>query len=111
MPAGLRAGIGSSETEQVLNDLNKALLSAIESGGTAFLSNAIVGGKFLLRMCIVNFRTSLDDIEFLPGFIAEIGAEIFAAMQQERTDRAAVERLTRARVKPQAPRVFVADSG
>jgi len=30
VPAGLRAGIGSSETEQVLNDLNKALLSAIE---------------------------------------------------------------------------------
>jgi len=41
-------------------------------------------------MCIVNFRTSLDDIEFLPGFIAEIGARIFASMQQERTDRAAV---------------------
>ena len=41
----------------------------------------MVDGKYLLRMCIVNFRTSLEDIEALPGLIAEIGKRTFEMMQ------------------------------
>jgi hypothetical protein len=59
------------------------LLGEIETSGSAFLSNAVVDGKYLLRMCIVNFRTALEDIEALPGLIADIGARTFAAMQKE----------------------------
>ena len=53
----------------------------IEKSGAAFLSNAVVDGKYLLRMCIVNFRTSLEDIEALPGLIAGIGKRTFEMMQ------------------------------
>lgn len=81
VPPELRASIGSVETEETLNRLNQALLQEIEHSGEAYLSNAVVGGKFLLRMCIVNFRTSLEDIEFLPGFIARVGAHAFATMR------------------------------
>jgi aromatic-L-amino-acid decarboxylase len=83
VPRALRPGIGSERTETLLNRLNQALLNAIETGGQVFLSNAVVSGKFLLRMCIVNFRTSLHDIESLPGLIAEVGAKIFSAMHNE----------------------------
>lgn len=53
----MRNRSGSEEGEAYLNRLNASILTAIESGGDAFLSNAVVDGKFALRACIVNFRT------------------------------------------------------
>jgi hypothetical protein len=55
--------------------VKQALLSRIEKSGEAFFSNAIVDGRFALRLCIVNFRTSLNDIEALPDLIARFGRE------------------------------------
>ena len=46
------------------------------------LSYAIVEGTILLRACVVNFRTSLEDIEALPGIVTRIGREIDATMRQ-----------------------------
>jgi glutamate/tyrosine decarboxylase-like PLP-dependent enzyme len=83
VPATLRALPASAETEALINRLNQSLLGEIETSGSAFLSNAVVDGRYLLRMCVVNFRTSLEDIEALPGLIGEIGARTFAAMQKE----------------------------
>jgi glutamate/tyrosine decarboxylase-like PLP-dependent enzyme len=83
VPGALRSSAGTEDTESLLNRLNQDLLSDIEKSGEAFLSNAIVEGKYLLRMCIVNFRTSLKDIESLPELIAESGARTFATMQND----------------------------
>ena len=47
----------------------------MEKSGEAFLSNALVGGRFVLRACIVNFHTSLGDIEALPPLLSRLGAE------------------------------------
>jgi hypothetical protein len=58
---------------QYLDDLNRQILTRIEESGEAFLSNAIVHGKFALRMCIVNFRTTLQDILSLPGIVERHG--------------------------------------
>ncbi len=82
VPSAMRAAPASEETEAMLNRLNQALLDRIEQSGAAFLSNAVVDGKYLLRMCIVNFRTSLADIEALPRLIADIGKQTFAEMQE-----------------------------
>jgi glutamate/tyrosine decarboxylase-like PLP-dependent enzyme len=71
-----RAGAGDQEAEEYLNRLNQHLLTRIEKSGEAFLSNAVIGGKFALRACIVNFRTSNVDIDALPGFIARLGGEV-----------------------------------
>ena len=68
----------------MLNRLNQALLARDRNSGEAFLSNAVVDGRYLLRMCIVNFRTSLEDIEALPGMISEQGSRTYASMQSER---------------------------
>jgi glutamate/tyrosine decarboxylase-like PLP-dependent enzyme len=75
VPSDLQGRAGEPETEEYLNRLNQNLLTRIEKSGEAFLSNAVVGGKFVLRACVVNFRTSSVDIDALPGFIARLGGE------------------------------------
>jgi len=74
---------GSEETEAYLNQLNAELLSRLQRGGEAFLSNAVVRGTFLLRACIVNFRTSLEDIEALPVLVTRLGRQLDAALRPE----------------------------
>ena len=59
------------------------LLTAVENSGEAFLSNAVVGGKFLLRACIVNFHTSLGDIEALPALLSRLGTETDNTLRPE----------------------------
>jgi aromatic-L-amino-acid decarboxylase len=72
---------GSLEVEQYLNALNTALLTRLQKSGEAFLSNAMIGETFVLRACIVNFRTSLEDIEALPAIIIRMGRETDAAIR------------------------------
>jgi len=72
---------GSQESEHYLNALNAELLTRLQKSGEAFLSNAVIGGTFVLRACIVNFRTSLEDIEALPGIVIRIGREVDAAIR------------------------------
>lgn len=72
---------GSEQVETYLNRLNAELLTRLQKSGEAFLSNAVVAGKFLLRACVVNFRTSLEDIEALPTLVTRIGREVDVAMR------------------------------
>jgi glutamate/tyrosine decarboxylase-like PLP-dependent enzyme len=62
--------------EPQLEALNRKILDRIEASGEAFVSNAVVNGKFALRACIVNFRTRLEDVEFLPDLAARLGREL-----------------------------------
>jgi glutamate/tyrosine decarboxylase-like PLP-dependent enzyme len=59
--------------EEYLNRLNSQLLARLEQSGEVFLSNAVVKGKFALRLCIVNFRTTPDDIRALPEIVIRHG--------------------------------------
>ena len=52
------------------------VLTRLQEGGDAFVSHAVVQGAFLLRACVVNFRTTLDDIAALPDLVARIGAAV-----------------------------------
>jgi aromatic-L-amino-acid/L-tryptophan decarboxylase len=72
VPRDLRSRLGDPEVEESLNKLNQELLERINKSGEAFLSNAVIDGKFALRACIVNFRTSHNDIEALPDFVARL---------------------------------------
>jgi len=40
-----------------------------------------VEGSYLLRACIVNFRTRLADIEALPPIVARLGRAVDAEMR------------------------------
>jgi aromatic-L-amino-acid/L-tryptophan decarboxylase len=70
-------------TEAYLNQLNTALLDHLQTGGEAYVSNAVIGDKFVLRACIVNFQTSLADIERLPGIVVQLGRVLDGTMRPE----------------------------
>jgi aromatic-L-amino-acid/L-tryptophan decarboxylase len=55
-------GNGQS-TEEFLNRFNADLLKRIVQAGKIYLSNAMLRGKFCLRACIVNHRTTDADID------------------------------------------------
>jgi glutamate/tyrosine decarboxylase-like PLP-dependent enzyme len=73
VPAGLRSALGAAPVEQYLDALNRQLLEELERGGAAFVSNAVIRGRFVLRACIVNFNTSVEDVEALPSIVASAG--------------------------------------
>lgn len=72
--------VPSGVTEEYLNQLNQRLLTAIEKSGEAFLSNAVVEGKYALRACIVNFRAAAGDIEAMSQLIVRLGREVHAEL-------------------------------
>jgi glutamate/tyrosine decarboxylase-like PLP-dependent enzyme len=76
VPADLRRSIGTAATERHLNELNEALLDRLQCGGEAFVSNAVIRGRYVLRACIVNFHTSAADVEALPETVARIGRSL-----------------------------------
>jgi len=81
VPRDLRGELGSATTEEYLNRLNQDLLSRVEKSGEAFLSNAVVGGMFVLRACVVNFHTSEQDIDALPDLLSRLGRQADAALR------------------------------
>jgi aromatic-L-amino-acid/L-tryptophan decarboxylase len=80
VPPALRPQLGSETVETYLDELNRRVLTAVEKSGDAFLSNAVVGGRFVLRACIVNFHTALGDIEALPPLLSRLGREAGTAL-------------------------------
>jgi glutamate/tyrosine decarboxylase-like PLP-dependent enzyme len=84
VPLDLRSRLRSEEVEAYLGRLNQELLTAVEKSGEAFLSNALIGGRFLLRACIVNFHTSLADVEALPPLLSRLGRRADVALRRGR---------------------------
>ncbi|HEY5624575.1 MAG TPA: aminotransferase class V-fold PLP-dependent enzyme, partial [Gammaproteobacteria bacterium] len=80
VPEDLRDRAG--ENRAYLDALNKALLSDIQKGGNAFLSNAIVDGDYLLRACFVNFRTRESDVDRVLELVSSKGRELDARMRK-----------------------------
>jgi glutamate/tyrosine decarboxylase-like PLP-dependent enzyme len=81
IPADLKSN--SDRVGEYLNQLNTELLTRLQNSGEAYLSNAVIDGKFALRACVVNFRTSLEDIEALPEIVLRIGREADSALRSE----------------------------
>jgi aromatic-L-amino-acid/L-tryptophan decarboxylase len=69
---------GTPETEEYLNALNQELRDRLERGGETYVSNAVVDGAYLLRACVVNFRTTAADMAALPEIVKRVGAEVHA---------------------------------
>ncbi len=62
-----------------LDALNKALLVAIQKSGVAVPSHTIIDGRFAIRVCITNHRTTDADLNRLMETARRLGAEIAAA--------------------------------
>ena len=50
-----------------------------------FVSNAVLDGRFLLRACIVNFRTTVADVEALLEIVVRHGHALDAALRSQLT--------------------------
>jgi len=74
VPDDLRRRLGTPEVEDYLNRVNQDLLTRLEQSGEAFLSKAMIAGRFALRACIVNFRTTREDLEAVTALCARLGA-------------------------------------
>lgn len=60
--------------EEELNTLNERLLIALQRDGSSYLSNALIGGRFSLRGCVMNYRTTSGDMEILLDDLRRVAA-------------------------------------
>jgi glutamate/tyrosine decarboxylase-like PLP-dependent enzyme len=81
VPRDLRAKLGDAAVEAHLNTLNQTLLDRLQRGGEAFVSNAVVDGRYLLRACIVNFHTDRADVEALVTTVLRVGQDVDAEIR------------------------------
>ncbi|MGK7311602.1 MAG: pyridoxal phosphate-dependent decarboxylase family protein [Candidatus Longimicrobiales bacterium M2_2A_002] len=80
LPTELQDRLDDDRTTEYLNELNEALLDRIQRSGEAFVSNAVLNGRYVLRACIVNFNTTTDDVDALPEIVARIGRGVHSDM-------------------------------
>jgi glutamate/tyrosine decarboxylase-like PLP-dependent enzyme len=81
VPPELRDAIDTASAEAYLNRLNEELLERIQRSGDAFVSNAVIRGRYALRACIVNFNTAAADVDALPEIVVRIGRETHEAVR------------------------------
>jgi glutamate/tyrosine decarboxylase-like PLP-dependent enzyme len=87
VPRDLRSQVGEPAVEPHLDALNRELLDRLQRGGEAFVSNAIVAGRYVLRACIVNFHTARADVEALPEIVVRIGQAVDAELRRTAPER------------------------
>lgn len=81
VPAELAPLAADPPVAAYLDALNRGLLDALQRGGEVFVSNAVVGERYLLRACIVNFHSTEADVRALPGIVRRAGAVVDAALR------------------------------
>jgi hypothetical protein len=59
-------------------------MERVQKGGRAYISNATVNGRFALRACITNFRTTRFDIDQTLEAIRE-AAQTISSQRREGT--------------------------
>jgi hypothetical protein len=69
--------------EEYLDLLNNRLMTEIQLDGRVYCSNAVLGGRFCLRSCIVNFRTEAEDLDALLDVASELGGKLDVELRPE----------------------------
>jgi aromatic-L-amino-acid decarboxylase len=87
VPRDLRAKLGEPAVERYLDVLNQAVLDRLQRSGEAFVSNAVVGHRYVLRACIVNFHVTQADVEATVDIAARLGREVHAELVAANTER------------------------
>jgi glutamate/tyrosine decarboxylase-like PLP-dependent enzyme len=78
VPPDLPPGEGR---EGYLDLLNERLMTEVQQEGRVFFSNAVLAGRFVLRACIVNFRTEAEDLDAALDVAAEVGSRLDAELR------------------------------
>jgi glutamate/tyrosine decarboxylase-like PLP-dependent enzyme len=71
VPAQLR-----NQASQAIDAFNERLLVALQRDGSSYLSNTTLGGRFALRGCVLNYRTTLRDMEILLEDLRRVGKSL-----------------------------------
>jgi glutamate/tyrosine decarboxylase-like PLP-dependent enzyme len=66
-------------TEPQLDRLNRDIVNRLVGSGSFFLAPTVLKGRTSIRVCIVNFRTTPDDLTFLLDETSRTGREIIGA--------------------------------
>lgn len=85
VPRDLRPKLGDPEVERYLDALNRQVLDRLQRGGEAFVSNAVVDSRYVLRACIVNFHTTPADVEAAVDIAARLGRDVHAELNAATT--------------------------
>ncbi|OFW77117.1 MAG: hypothetical protein A2Z48_07955 [Actinobacteria bacterium RBG_19FT_COMBO_70_19] len=80
VPPDLPEGSGR---EAYLSVLNERLMAEMQVDGRVFLSNAVLGDRFVLRVCVVNFRTEAQDMDAVLEVAEELGSKIDGELRPE----------------------------
>jgi glutamate/tyrosine decarboxylase-like PLP-dependent enzyme len=88
VPRDLRPKLGEEAVERYLDVLNRHVLDRQQHGGEVFVSNAVVGNRYVLRACIVNFHTTDADVESTVEIAARLGREVKADLSTAMTGAA-----------------------
>jgi glutamate/tyrosine decarboxylase-like PLP-dependent enzyme len=67
---------GGDAVDTYLNELNGALVAVLQDSGELYVSNAVIGDKYALRACVVNFRTTSADTAAVPKIVAAAGRRL-----------------------------------
>jgi aromatic-L-amino-acid/L-tryptophan decarboxylase len=65
-----------NESPEAIDAFNERLLVALQRDGSSYLSNAMLGGRFALRGCVLNYRTTLRDMEILLDDLRRVGKSL-----------------------------------
>ncbi|HJR63161.1 MAG TPA: aminotransferase class V-fold PLP-dependent enzyme, partial [Gemmatimonadaceae bacterium] len=84
VPPELREQANAPDVQEYLNELNQAVLTAVQESGEAYPSNAVIGGKYAIRACIVNFRTTAADADALPEIVVRHGRAVHERLRVAR---------------------------
>jgi glutamate/tyrosine decarboxylase-like PLP-dependent enzyme len=65
-----------NQPPETIDTFNEGLLVALQRDGSSYLSNARLGGRFALRGCVLNYRTTLRDMEILLDDLRRVGRSL-----------------------------------
>jgi glutamate/tyrosine decarboxylase-like PLP-dependent enzyme len=66
---------------EAIDAFNERLLLALQRDGSSYLSNATLNGRFALRGCVLNYRTSWRDMEILLDDLRRVAKELLASTE------------------------------
>ncbi|HET6848924.1 MAG TPA: pyridoxal-dependent decarboxylase [Gaiellales bacterium] len=70
---------------EYVSRLNERIMTELQLDGRVYISNAVLGDRFVLRACFVNHRTEADDVDAVLDVVTELGARLDAEMRGSST--------------------------
>jgi aromatic-L-amino-acid/L-tryptophan decarboxylase len=72
---------GMKLSEEELDALNKAIMEEVQAGGEAFITQAVLHDRFVLRASVMHYATTPDDVEALVDIVRGSGARLATSSQ------------------------------